>query len=29
MGEWFDEVGFSVPSYPLGERCPTIVWKRR
>ena len=29
MEEWFDEIGFSIPSYPLGERCPTIVWKRR
>jgi hypothetical protein len=26
MEEWFDEIGFSIPSYPLGERCPTIVW---
>lgn len=29
MEERFDEIGFSIPSYPLGERCPTIVWKRR
>jgi SAM-dependent methyltransferase len=25
----FDEAGLSVPSYPLGERCPTLVWRPR
>lgn len=29
LGERFDEIGLSTPSYPLGERCPTLIWTPR
>ncbi len=29
LGERLQEVGCTVPSYTLGERCPTLVWASR
>lgn len=27
--EFFDETSFSIPAYPLGERCPSLVLRKR
>jgi SAM-dependent methyltransferase len=29
LSEWFDELIITVPDYPLGDRCPIIVFRPR
>ncbi len=29
LSEYFQEISISIPSYPLGERCPTLVLQPR